>query len=175
MRNTFWAALILAGLVVAASCGQTETQDPSPTPTPTPTPTPSTETPPRLVFQKPADGVVLTDAPVFIQVCFANPINIQDLHLGGDFAFGVTDPEGSGLGLRIVFQPDGYGAAIYPGAAVGVTTGEWNFRWRVTSPDGGQASEGESTFTVGPDGEQPPQATPPRCVGERGTATPPSD
>ena len=165
MRSTFWAALVLAvGLAAIFSFERTHAQSPSPN-----------NEAPRLVFQHPADGAVVNEPLFVIQVCFANPINVRDLHLGGDFHFSLADSEGRGLGLRIVFQPDGYGAAIYPGDPPGEPTGEWAFGWRVTSPDGRQASEGESTFTVDPDGEEPPQATPPSCIGELGTATPPSN
>ncbi len=165
MRNTFWAALILAaGLIAVFSFGRTHAQSPSPN-----------NEAPRLVFQNLADGAVVNEPLFVIQICFANPINIRDLHLGGDFAFSVTDPGGRGLGHRTVFQPDGYGAAIYPGPPPGETTGEWAFGWRVTSPDGEQASEGEISYAVDPDGEESLTATPPVCVGEQGTATPLSE
>ncbi len=165
MRNTVWAVLVLAvGLFAVFSSGRMHAQSPSPN-----------NEAPRLVFQNPADGAVVNEPLFVIQVCFANPINIRDLHLGGDFAFRVTDPGGRGLGHLTVFQPDGYGAAIYPGPPPGETRGEWAFGWRVTSPDGEQASEGEFSYTVDPDGEQSPNATPPVCVGELGTATPPSE
>ncbi len=130
---------------------------------------------PQLIHQSPVEGAVVNEPLLFMQVCFADPINIRDLHLGGDFAFGVTAPDGFGLGLRSVCQTDGYGAAVYPGAPPGETIGDWIFTWRVTSPDGEEASEGEINYTVDSDGDPTPQSTPPACIGEQGTATPPSD
>ena len=165
MRNTLWPALVLAvGLIAVISFGRTHAQSPSPN-----------NEAPRLVFQNPPDGAVVNEPLFVIQLCFASAINIRDLHLGGDFAFSVTDPGGRGLGHRSVFQADGYGVAIYPGGAAGETTGEWAFEWRVTSPDGEQASEGEISYAVDPDGQESPRATPPVCVGEQGTATAPGD
>lgn len=162
MKNTLCAGLILAaGLMAVFTFGRTYAQSPSPN-----------NEAPQLVFQNLADGAVVNEPLFVVQICFANPINIRDRHLGGDFAFSVTAPGGRGLGLRIVFQPDGYGAAIYPGPSPGETTGEWAFGWRVTSPNGEQVSEGEILYAVDPDGEESPTVTLPACVGEQGTATP---
>lgn len=127
---------------------------------------------PELVFQYPPDGAVLKEPVFFLQLCFAQPINKKDLFAGGDFAFSVKQPDGIGLGHRDVFQPDAYGVAIYPGLPVGASlTGDWKFHWRVTSPDAQSPLEGDVTYTVDPDGEPIPTATPPPCIGEAGTGT----
>ncbi|MEO8458602.1 MAG: hypothetical protein ABI559_12430 [Chloroflexota bacterium] len=126
---------------------------------------------PELVFQYPPDGAVVNQ-PVFgYQLCFKSPINKNDLPTGGDFSFSVTAPDGLGLGHRDVFQPDAFGITIYPGKPVGETIGPWKFHWRVTSPDAASALEGDINVTVDPSGTANPQATPPPCIGEGGTAT----
>ena len=125
-----------------------------------------------LVFQYPPDGATLSSPPFFLQLCFASPINNRDLFAGGDFAFSVTQPDGVALGHRDVFQPDGYGMAIYPGKPVAAdTSGVWKFHWRVTSPDGATPLEGDASYTVNPTGDPVPTATPPPCIGEAGTGT----
>jgi hypothetical protein len=127
---------------------------------------------PVLVYQNIEEGQTFS-APVFVvQLCFQDPINIKDLDKGGDFEFSLTAPDDFGLGLRIVFQPDGQGVSIYPGEPPGETVGEWSFKWRVTDPDDLTPAEGEIKYVVDPDGEPAPSATPPSCVAEGGTATP---
>jgi len=165
MRNTFLATLALAVVVtVALALGQT----------PGRTLAQSSEAP-QLVFQTPANGSVVNEHPAFMQICFADPVNIRDLQDGGDFAFTLTGPDGLGLGLQIIFQVDGYGATIVPGPPPGETIGGWILTWLVTSPDGEQASEGEINYTVDADGDPTLQEKPPACIGEQGTATPPGD
>ncbi len=158
MRRALWAAVAFAATTAAMLA---------------PADVPAQENAaPELVSQYPDESAVVSEPPFFIQLCFEDSINIRDLHAGGDFEFSVTEPDGFGLGLRIVFQPDGYGAAIYPGSAPRETVGEWTFAWRVTSPDGTQASEGEIKYTVDPEGEPPPKETPVRCPGEGRTPEP---
>ncbi len=128
---------------------------------------------PQLVYQNPKGGDVLRQPAFGIQLCFASPINIKDLDAGGDFQFAITEPDGFGLGNRDVFQPDGYGVTVYPGAppTLGETVGKWKFHYRVTSPDAKSALEAEFNYTVDPDGQPVPQETPPPCIGSVGTAT----
>jgi hypothetical protein len=127
---------------------------------------------PVLVYQNINDGDVLDQLPLSIQLCFAAPINIKDLDKGGDFSFTVLQPDGIGLGHRDIFQPDGYGVAVQPGNPVGDdVTGEWTFRYRVTTPDAQHATEGEVHYTIDPAGEPAPRVSPPACVASGGTAT----
>lgn len=127
---------------------------------------------PVLVYQNINDGDVLDQPPLSIQLCFAEPINNKDLDKGGDFSFEVVQPDGITLGHRDIFQPDGYGVAVQPGGPVGDDlTGEWTFRYRVTTPDAARATEGEFTYTVDPNGEPAPRVSPPACVPSGGTAT----
>jgi hypothetical protein len=127
---------------------------------------------PVLVYQDPAEGQVIQQPAFGIQLCFASPVNFKDLDKGGDFAFTVIEPDGLHLGSRDVFQPDGYGVTIYPGAPIGEATGQWKFQFRVTSPDAQSALEGDINYTVDPNGTPLPQATPPTCVGSGGVASP---
>ena len=158
MRHVLWAVVALAATTAAML---------------SPAGVPAQENAaPELVYQYPDESAAVSEPLFFIQLCFEDSINIRDLRDGGDFAFSVTAPDGFGLGLRTVFQPDAHGAAIYPGDAPGETVGEWTFTWRVTSPDGMQASEGEIKYTVGPEGEPPPKETPAPCPGAEGTPQP---
>ena len=89
-------------------------------------------------------------------------------------------PENQGLGLRIVFQPDGYGVGVYPGLVppsvpgLPTPTGEpaWTYEYRVVDADSGEALEETISFTVDENADPIPQETPPSCVPQGGTATP---
>lgn len=121
---------------------------------------------PEVTFIFPEDGAVLAEPPRVIQICFASPVNIRDLDKGGDFRFGVLRPNGSGLGLRIVFQHDGFGVAVHPGLPEDPPEGEWTFEWRVTDPDTLEAATGTIHFTVSPAGSPVPEEPPPRCPSD---------
>jgi hypothetical protein len=97
-------------------------------------------------------------------MCFKEPINIRDLDKGGDFRFRLVPPHGVPLGMRIVFQTDGYGVAIYPGTAEGTSEGTWTFDYRVTSAETLDPLEGTITFEVREGGEPILQPTPPPCT-----------
>ncbi len=134
---------------------------------------------PVIVYQNLNEGDVLGTGPFVVQMCFAEPINILDLDKGGDFEFRLLTEENQGHGLRIVFQNDAYGFAVYPGdtpsAAIPVETavgGAWTFEYRVVDGDDGTPLEGQIHFTIADDAQPIPRATPPVCVPEGGTATP---
>lgn len=120
------------------------------------------------------------EPPSIIHMCFASPVNIRDLDKGGDFAFGVLRPDGRRLGLRIVFQPDGFGVDIHPGLPEDPPAGQWTFEWRVTDPETLEPAEGTVSFTVSPGGSPVPEEPPSRCparalpstVGVEATPTP---
>ena len=119
---------------------------------------------PVITYLSPNEGDVIKEPAFAIQMCFEEPVNIRDLPDNGDFKFQVTPPapDGFPLGARIVFQPDGLGVAIYANNADAETPeGEWTFSYRVTNPDTLTPTEGEIHYTVDPDGEEFPQATPP--------------
>ena len=127
---------------------------------------------PLVTFSSPADGATISEPPFAIQLCFAQPVSTQDLTEGDDF-FVVTAPGGSRLGLKTVFQGDGFGVAVYANNADADTPeGEWTVDYHVSSPDLAAATEDQIAFTVDPAGEDLPQATPPRCLQTGFTATP---
>jgi len=133
---------------------------------------------PTITFQNPKDGDTLGEKPFVLQMCFSEPINVKDLDKGGDFKFSLTTPEKLGLGLRIVFQPDGWGVSIYPGpesSLPGLPSPEnnkWTWEWRVLATDDSAANEGSIKFSVEDGAEPIPQATPPVCLPGGGTGTP---
>lgn len=127
---------------------------------------------PKVTLIFPEDGAVLAEPPPIIHMCFASPVNIRDLHEGGDFNFQVTTPDGRGRGLRIVFQPGGLGVDIHPGYPDPAPEGEFTFEWRVTDPDTLEATSGTMNFTVSPGGNPVPSGPFERCTGD---ATPPAD
>jgi hypothetical protein len=131
------------------------------------------ETAPRLVYSSVEQGDAYEE-PVFVfQLCFAEPIDTRDLQEGGTWAFSVREPDGRGLGHRAAFQGNGYGVTVYPGQPPGAPEGEWTFTWRVTSPDGSQATEGEIKYSVNSaTGEPVSREVPNSCIGEAGTVTP---
>lgn len=128
---------------------------------------------PVLTFSNPGQDAVINEPAFFVQMCFEEPVNILDLDKGGDFSFSLTPPEDFPLGLRIVFQPDGQGLAIYPNNADADTPeGEWTLEYRLTTPETLTPTEGTLTWTVDPDGEATPQQTPPACIDSGFTAVP---
>ncbi|MDO8614841.1 MAG: hypothetical protein Q7T33_03770 [Dehalococcoidia bacterium] len=127
---------------------------------------------PTVTYMSLQDGDVLAEPAVFIQMCFAQPVNIRDLDKGGDFKFEMLRPDQLGMGLQIVFQLDGFGVAVYPGSAGGETAGEWTFKWRLTNPDTLEPAEGTLQFTVDPGGQPVPKKTPPACLTGGATVAP---
>lgn len=127
---------------------------------------------PVVTFLNPEPGDVLSEPAFGLQMCFESPVNILDLDKGGDFNFSLTPPADFPLGLRIVFQPDGYGLVVYPNNNdAEVKEGDWTFSYRLTAPDTLTPTEGEVIYTVDPDGEPFPQVTPPSCTETGSTAT----
>jgi hypothetical protein len=121
---------------------------------------------PEITLQFPADDAVLAEAPPVLQMCFKNPVNVKDLDKGGDFSFRLVRPDQLGLGMRIVFQPDGYGVAIYPGEGpTEAPEGVWTWTYRVVDNETGDPLEGEVVFEVRAEGGQAViLSTPPACL-----------
>ena len=88
---------------------------------------------PEITFQSPKDGDVFLEPLLVIQICFAEPVDVRDLPpLGeGEFEFDMDRPDGLGVGMRIVFQANGYGVAIYPGIVNENTEGPWALTFQV--------------------------------------------
>lgn len=119
---------------------------------------------PELTYQYPAQGQVLAEPPVFIQMCFSRSVDVRDLDKGGDFSFDLIRPNNLGLGMRIVFQVDGFGVAIYPGEpSDDQINGEWRLEYTVRDRETLETLTGTLNFVVDPAGEPVPQETPPAC------------
>ena len=139
-------------------------------------PTPTQAKEPVITYQYPEEGDVLKERPFVLQMCFKEPVNVNDKDKGGDFDFRILPPDGKGLGIRIVFQPDGYGVALYPGpeAAGQVLEGEWTWKYRLTDKvQTSDAIEGEIKFSVSDrEGQDTISATPPACLAAGATPQP---
>jgi len=131
---------------------------------------------PVITYQFPEEGDVLKERPFVLQMCFKEPVNVNDLDKGGDFRFRILTADGKGLGIRIVFQPDGYGVALYPGnpAEGQLLEGEWTWEYRLTDKvKTSDAIEGEIKFKVDPqNGKDIITATPPACLAAGATPLP---
>ena len=125
---------------------------------------PVAEAQPEVTAIFPKDGEVLSGPPPMIRICFADPVNVRDPDDGGDFGFKVEDPEGNSLGLRIVFKIGGLGVDLFPGHSIGPNEGEWHVEWHVTDPETLEPTDGELTFTVGPEGSPVPEEPPISCA-----------
>ncbi len=138
---------------------------------------------PEITYQFPREGDVLKAPPFVFQMCFKDPVNVNDLDKGGDFRFRVVRPDNKGLGMRIVFQPDGYGVAIYPGLPKDeqIPDGNWTWEYRLTEKIPAQATgspkldaiEGTVKFSVNAQtGKDIITATPPACLAAGATQVP---
>lgn len=126
---------------------------------------------PRVTFQNLQDGDVLAEPPSVIQLCFSEPVSVKDPIDGGDYSFSLKTPEGLGVGRRTVFQPNGFGVAVFAGDPPALPSGFptaddpiWTFEWRVTAADDLTPVEGTITFTVDEDADMNPRETLPACV-----------
>lgn len=131
---------------------------------------------PEITFQFPTEGQVIAEPAIVLQMCFKEPINVHDLPPldDGDFKFSLIRPDNVNLGMRIVFQPDGYGVAIYPGtASAEPPEGEWLWTYRVVDAASKDVLEGEVRFsTNAAEGEEILQPTPPACLAGGATNQP---
>lgn len=118
-----------------------------------------------------SDADMFSEPLVSIQMCFVEPINTADLPRGGDFHFEVVSLTIS-LGLRTVFQPNGYGLAIYPGTSPGDTNGDWAFSYRVPRAATHEALGGTIKYRVDPSGQPVPKASPPARLEGGSTPAP---
>lgn len=103
------------------------------------------------------NGDVLDAAPEVLNLCFSEPVNIQDVE---DYVpeeegelpwqFTVTLPDGQELGLRIVFEAEGDCVDVFPGLPEEPVEGIWTFDWMVRSQETNEEASGVITFRVGP-------------------------
>lgn len=125
---------------------------------------------PQLISVSPPDGAVLAEPPSHIQLCFAEPVDNAD---DADFLFRLIKPDGHGLGLRIVFQPDGLGVDVQPGLPKAPPQGEWSFEWRVTDAVTKEPASGTVRFQVMAGGSPISSDPPSLCTGAEATPAPP--
>jgi hypothetical protein len=131
---------------------------------------------PEITFQFPIEGQLIAEPPRVLQMCFKEPVNVKDLPPldVGDFKFSLVRPDNVNLLMRIVFQPDGYGVAIYPDTAgADPPEGEWTWTYRVVDAASGDPLDGEVKLTTSAaEGEEILQPTPLACLAEGATNQP---
>ena len=108
---------------------------------------------PKATAVLPEDGAVISALPEIIHTCFSEQVVVLD---DATFKFNVIAPDSRPLGLRIVFQPDGFGVDVYLGKRDKPPEGVWTFEWQVTGAASGEEASGETKFEVAPDGDAPP-------------------
>lgn len=111
---------------------------------------------PEIIETNVENGDVLDAPPELFHICFSEPVNTEDQPAGDavdaqtPWRFDVMLPDGRGLGLRIVFEPDGECVDVEPGIPEDPPEGIWTFDWMVRSQATGEESSGVLTFRVGP-------------------------
>lgn len=126
------------------------------------------EAQPEVTETNVENGDVLDAAPDVFHMCFSEPVNNEDISSTGEdetddatprpWAFNVKQPDGTPLGLRIVFEADGDCVDVFPGLPEEPPDGVWTFDWLVESQESGEQTSGLVTFRVGP-GEPPDQSS----------------
>lgn len=130
---------------------------------------------PVITYMFPHDGDVFSEPLQVIQICFQEPIDVRDLppRGEGDFDFDLTRPSGFNLGMRIVFQANGYGVAIYPGIAEeDEIIGEWTFAYNIRDRASLDPLSGAINFEVREDGQPIITPTPQMCPASGATFGP---
>jgi hypothetical protein len=122
---------------------------------------------PEITFQYPSpEGDVFVEPLLVIQICFSEPIDVRDKPPSGpdgEFEFDIDRPDGLGLGMRIVFQANGYGVAIYPGLIDGGAEGEWALNFQVRDAESLDRLNGRIEWEVQAGGEPIITPTPAVC------------
>jgi hypothetical protein len=133
---------------------------------------------PEIVRQFPADGAVLDESPPILHLCFKDPVDVRDLPPldEGDFEFPINPPGDTGVGARIVFQPDGYGVQIHLDVIrTDYPDGDWVWGYRVVDRATLEPLEGEIKFSVASgegDPVLPAEPTPMLCLPGGATTSP---
>lgn len=106
---------------------------------------------PEITFQwPPEDGLIFNEPLEVIQICFREPIDVRDKPpIGeGEFTFDMDRPDGLGVGMRIVFQANGYGVAVYPGIVDQNIEGQWGISFEVRDAESLEHLTGGITWQV---------------------------
>lgn len=128
---------------------------------------------PVITYISIEDGDVFAEPLSVIQICFEDPIDVRDLPPldEGDFEFSLVRPNGFRVGMRIVFQANGYGVAVYPGIVEEDFNGEWTFSFTVRDRESLDPVSRTVTYEVRPGGDPILTPTPQMCPTE-GTPVP---
>jgi len=126
---------------------------------------------PELTEVVPEDGAVLAGPPSVVRLCFLEPVLHDE---PDDFRFAMLTPEGTRLGLRIVFQPLTNCVDIHPGLPDSPPFGQWALEWEVTGEADGEVASGTVQYQVAEGGSPVPSPSPVVPVSPRsgGTSTP---
>lgn len=129
---------------------------------------------PVITYMYPQDGDVFAEPLQVIQVCFEEPIDVRDLPPNGegDFMFSLERPNGLRVGMRIVFQANGYGVSVYPGIVEEEIFGEWILTYTVRDRESLDPITRMVTYEVAAGGVPVITPTPQMCPADGGS--PPS-
>lgn len=134
-------------------------------------PRPASADEPVVTYMYPQEGDVFAEPLQVIQICFENPIDVRDLppRDDGEFDFDLTRPNGLRVGLRIVFQANGYGVAVYPGIESEGIVGEWTLSYQVRDRESLDRITRTLNYEVSDSGEPIITPTPQMCPSDGGT------
>lgn len=121
---------------------------------------------PVITYEYPQEGDVFAEPLLVFQFCFEEPIDVRDLPPNdeGEFSFDLERPNGLRVGMRIVFQANGYGVAVYPGTVEEEDQeGEWTMTFTVRDRETLEQTSHSVTYEVAPGGEAIITPTPQLC------------
>jgi len=106
---------------------------------------------PALTEADPQDGAVLDNPPESMHLCFSEAVKVDQAASGQapNWRFNMKTPDGTALGLRIVFRPEGDCVDVYPGFPATPPNGIWNFDWLVHAQSDGAEGSGVIRFQLG--------------------------
>ena len=101
----------------------------------------------ELTEVDPPDGAQLASPPKQVHLCFSEPVHAEDVPR--QFSFDYLQPDGVGLGIRIVFQPGGECVDVEPGLPDNPQEGEYTLEWKVTARETAETGSGTLHYLVG--------------------------
>ena len=101
---------------------------------------------PKLTEQSPQFGDVLEKLPDSLHLCFSEVVKVEN---STDWKFDVKTPDGTALGLRIVFKPAGDCVDVFVGAPDSPPEGIWTFEWLVHAQSDNSEGSGAVKFQLG--------------------------